>query len=183
MSSLSIYLLKDESSFIDALKKREKWAQKIVYEELYQEMLLVCMRYANNRDHAIDVMHDAFIKVFKNIEKYQIGTSFNQWVKRIMINTSIDQYRKEVRRRTEDLDNAFNFKSKQVTAIEQLSEKEILSGIQKLSPVYKIVFNLYVIEGFSHKEIGEKIGINESTSRSNLVKARTKLKEILGYKD
>ena len=182
-SSLSIQLLKNEGSFIEALIKKEKWAQKMVYEELYQEMLLVCLRYANNKDHAVDIMHDGFIKVFKNIGKYQAGTSFNQWVKRIMVNTSIDQYRKDVRRRTEDIADAYDLKAKQITAIEQLSEKEILSGIQKLSPVYKIVFNLYVIEGYSHKEIAERIGINESTSRSNLVKARAKLKEILGYRD
>ncbi|TVQ49580.1 MAG: sigma-70 family RNA polymerase sigma factor [Saprospirales bacterium] len=180
-SSLSIQLLKNENSFIEALLKKEKWAQKMVYEECYQEMLLVCLRYANNKDHAIDIMHDGFIKVFKNIEKYKSGTSFNHWVKRIMINTSIDQYRKDVRRRTENIADAYDLKAKQITAIEQLSEKEILSGIQKLSPVYKIVFNLYVIEGYSHKEIAERIGINESTSRSNLVKARAKLKEILGY--
>lgn len=182
-SALSIHLLNDETSFIEALKKREKWAQKVVYEELYQEMYLICIRYANNREHAMDTMHDAFIKVFKNIDKYKTGTSFNQWVSRIMINTSIDQYRKETRRRTEDLDGAHDISSKQISAIETISEKEILSGIQKLSPGYKLVFNLYVIEGYSHKEVGKMIGINESTSRSNLVKARSKLKEILGLRE
>ena len=99
-----------------------------------------------------------------------------------MVNTAIDFYRKSIRRRTEDIDQASNLDSSEPDAISQCTEKEILAAIQTLSPAYRAVFNLYVIEGFSHKEIAQKLEITESTSRSNLVKARLKLKVLLTAK-
>ena len=96
-----------------------------------------------------------------------------------MVNTAIDFYRRNVRRRTEDIEQAQEIGSAEADAISQCSEKEILESVQQLSPAYRTVFNLYVVEGFSHKEIGDLLGITESTSRSNLVKARTKLKLLL----
>ena len=100
-------------------------------------------------------------------------------MRRIMVNTCIDAYRKKVRRRTEDIEEAHSLSSDDADAISQCSEREILEAIQQLSIAYRTVFNLYVIEGYSHKEIAGKLGISESTSRSNLVKARTKLKSLL----
>lgn len=96
-----------------------------------------------------------------------------------MVNTAIDFYRKNVRRRTEDIDTAFDVKSQEADAISKVAEQEILEAVQTLSPAYRVVFNMYVIEGFSHKEIAQKLEITESTSRSNLVKARIKLKSII----
>ncbi len=96
-----------------------------------------------------------------------------------MINTSIDFYRKSIRRRTEDLENAYHVNDNEADAVSMCTEKEILIAVQSLSPAYRAVFNLYVIEGYSHREIAESLGITESTSRSNLVKARLKLKTIL----
>ena len=96
-----------------------------------------------------------------------------------MVNTSIDFYRKSIRRRTEDIEQAFDLSGNDADAISQCSEKEILIAVQALSPAYRAVFNLYVIEGFSHREIATQLGITESTSRSNLVKARSKLKATL----
>jgi len=96
-----------------------------------------------------------------------------------MVNTAIDFYRKNARRRTEDLEEAVDVLSVDADAISKCTEKEILAAIQKLSPAYRTVFNLYVIEGYQHKEIAENLGITESTSRSNLVKARAKLQDIL----
>ncbi len=142
-------------------------------------MLGVCLRYSTNRDDALDILHEGFIKVFNNIAKYQPGTSMPAWILRIMVNTSIDFYRKSVRRRTEDIEKAYDLNSGGADAVSQCSEKEILKAVQRLSPAYRMVFNLYVIEGFAHKEIAEQLGITESTSRSNLVKARIKLKALL----
>ena len=96
-----------------------------------------------------------------------------------MVNQAIDFYRKNIRRRTEDLDQAYQVSSYDADAISQFSEKEILTVVQELSPAYRTVFNLYVIEGYSHREIAKNLGITESTSRSNLVKARTKLQNAL----
>ena len=99
-----------------------------------------------------------------------------------MVNTAIDFYRKNVRRRTEDLDTVYDMSSSAPDAISQMSAQDILNCLQKLTPSYRTVFNLYVIEGYSHKEISEKLDISESTSRSNLVKARGKLKTLLEAK-
>jgi RNA polymerase sigma factor (sigma-70 family) len=168
-----------ESDLIQACIRRERWAQKLLYEEHYGKMMGVCMRYSNNTDDALDILHEGFIKVFKNIAKYQPGTSLSAWIRRIMVNTAIDYYRKNIRRRTENIEQAYDLQSDDADAVSQCSEKEILESIQELSPAYRTVFNLYVIEGYSHKEIADQLGITESTSRSNLVKARMKLKATL----
>ena len=96
-----------------------------------------------------------------------------------MINTAIDHYRKMARRRTEDIETAYAVKSNDPDVISQMSANEIMKSLQQLTPAYRSVFNLYVIEGYAHKEIAEILNITESTSRSNLVKARSKLKKIL----
>jgi len=172
-----------EESFIQACLAKEEWALKAIYQEYYPVMLPVCLRYANNYDDALDILHEGFIKVFRHISKYQAGTSLGSWVRRIMINTSIDYYRKVKRRRTENLDTAYGQYVKGADAISDLSSQEIMKALQLLTPSYRSVFNLYVIEGYSHREVGVMLGITESTSRSNLVKARTKLKEILLAQD
>lgn len=165
-----------ERDLIAACRRQERWAQQQLYETFYGKMMGVCMRYADSEDDALDLLHEGFMKVFRYINKYQSGTSLNAWIRRIMINTCIDAYRKKVRRRTEDIEEAYGLSSKDADAISQCSEQEILAAVQQLSIAYRTVFNLYVIEGYSHKEIAEMLGISESTSRSNLVKARAKLK-------
>jgi len=171
-----------EKEFIDACVRNERWAQKRLYEEHYSQMMGVCLRYARNEHDALDILQEGFIKVFRNITKYQPGTTLAAWIRRIMVNTAIDYYRKNIRRRTEDLDTAYELKSMDADAISQCSEKEILEAVQQLTPAYRVVFNLYVIEGYSHKEIAELMEITESTSRSNLVKSRMKLRAIINKK-
>lgn len=168
-----------EKDFIDACVHKERWAQKLLYEEHYSKMMGVCLRYANNENEALDILHEGFIKVFRHIGNYQPGTSLTAWIRRIMVNTSIDYYRKNVRRRTEDIDEAYQVQSLDPDAVSQCTEQEILNAVQELSPAYRVVFNLFVVEGYSHREIAEQLGITESTSRSNLVKARSKLQAAL----
>ena len=176
---LVLHTNQEEQDLIRACIKKERWAQKLLYEEYYSKMMGVCLRYANNDQDALDILHEGFIKVFKHIAKYQPGTSLSAWIRRIMVNTAIDFYRKSIRRRTEDIEKAYDLSSNNADAISQCTEKEILDAVQQLSPAYRAVFNLYVIEGYSHKEIADMLDITESTSRSNLVKSRMKLKEIL----
>jgi RNA polymerase sigma-70 factor (ECF subfamily) len=176
---LALRLEHQEKDLIQACVRKERWAQKELYETYYSQMMGVCLRYSNNKEDALDILHEGFIKVFKHIAKYQPGTSLSAWIRRIMVNSAIDFYRKSIRRRTENIETAFDISSNDADAISQCSEKEILAAVQQLSPAYRAVFNLYIIEGYSHREIAEQLGITESTSRSNLVKARTKLKEIL----
>lgn len=171
-----------EKEFIEACVRNERWAQKRLYEEHYSQMMGVCLRYGRNEHDALDILQEGFIKVFRNITKYQPGTTLAAWIRRIMVNTAIDYYRKNIRRRTEDLDTAYDLKSMDADAISQCSEKEILEAVQQLTPAYRVVFNLYVIEGYSHKEIAELMEITESTSRSNLVKSRMKLRAIINKK-
>ena len=168
-----------EQDLITACIRKERWAQKMLYEEHYPKMMGVCLRYAGNQDEALDILHEGFIKVFKNLNKYEPGTSLYSWIRRIMVNTAIDYYRKMVRRRTEDIETAYHVSNSDTDALSQLSEQEILQAIQELSPAYRAVFNLYILEGYSHREIADLLEITESTSRSNLVKARLKLQAKL----
>ena len=176
---IAIQLENTEKNLVEACAKSERWAQKVIYERYYGKMMAVCLRYSNNSEDALDILHDGFMKVFKNIRKYQPGTSLAAWIHRIMVNTSIDFYRKNLRRRTEDIEQAYDIKEQSADAISKCGEKEILKAVQHLSPAYRTVFNLYVVEGYSHKEVADKLDITESTSRSNLVKARLKLKTLL----
>lgn len=177
-TSISIRQL-DEPQLLAALRRGERWAQQALYEAYYSPLMAVCLRYVGNEDEAMDLLHESFIKVFNKINRYQEGTSLLAWMRRIAVNTAIDYYRKSVRRRTEDLDHAYHLSSTDPDVISQFSAQEILTAVQGLTPTYRAIFNLYVIEGYSHREIAERLEITESTSRSNLVKARAKLQKIL----
>jgi len=142
-------------------------------------MMALSLRYAGNSEDALDILHEGFIKVFKNLHKYQTGTSVNAWIRKIIVNTAIDFYRKDIKRRSDELDSAKHVCTTIPDAISTLSSEEILKALQRLPHSYRSVFNMFVIEGYSHREISELLGINESTCRSNLVKARTKLRELL----
>ncbi len=175
---IALNLERAERDFVDALIAQERWAQQQVYEEHYGRMMGICLRYAGSRDEALDLLHEAFIKVFQNIARYKAGTALGAWIRTIVVNTCIDYYRRNTRRRTEDIDAVNTVSIDDPDALSNLTEREILDAVQQLSPAYRAVFNLYVVEGYSHKEIGEALGITESTSRSNLVKARLKLQEF-----
>lgn len=176
---ITLNIQQSEKDFIGACIRNEEWAQKKLYEDHYSIMYPICLRYSKDEDEALDILHEGFIKVFRHIGKYTVGTSLKAWIKRIMVNTSIDYYRKTTRRRVEDIDNAKSVKASGADAISEMAAKEIISALQSLSPAYRSVFNLYVIEGYAHKEVAARLNISESTSRSNLVKARSKLKKIL----
>ena len=168
-----------EALLIGACLREERWAQKVLYETYYGRLLTVCLRYSNNSEDARDILNEGFVKVFRFLDRYKIGTSLDGWMRRIMINTSIDFYRKEMRHRSDDIEVAEYKIAEDTDIASNYAAQEILKAIQLLPPAYRAVFNLYAIEGYSHKEVAEALGITESTSRSNLVKARVKLKEML----
>ena len=148
--------------------------------------MAICDRYANNQDDALEIMNDGFLKVFKEMHNYKpayadvIG-SFKGWVRKIMVYTAIDHFRKSQKHRAvTELDNiVFQIPSVSETALDKISYEEIIRAIQKLSPGYRTVLNLYIIEGFTHDEISKRLGISEGTSKSNLAKARKQLQKIL----
>ncbi len=175
----TICLENDEERFVAALRRGEREAQRVLYETHYSPLMAICQRYSGTEDEAMDLLHESFIKIFGKINRYESGTALLAWMRRITVNTAIDHYRRSVRRRTEDIERAYQVSSNAPDVISQCSAQEILIAVQQLPPTYRTIFNLYVIEGYSHKEIAEYLNITDSTSRSNLVKARNKLQKTL----
>jgi len=176
-------LNQEEDNLLLAIQRKERWAMRKLYEDNYSLLYPVCLRYAQNEEDAQDIIHDGFIKIFKNISKYQSGSNLLSWMRRIMVNSAIDHYREKKRKHTEEITPVIHLKTDKADVISSMSEKEIIEALRMLSPTYRTVFNMFVVEGYSHREIAETLNITESTSRSNLVKARTKLKEILLSKE
>ena len=169
------------------IKGKPKY-QKILHQTFYSKMLAVCMRYAKNTAEAEDMLHEGFIKLYQILHKYNYQGSFEGWVRRIIINNSLDVLRKKknfiinVNQDNEYLIDNYSPKNADTENLEQsqLKAEGIIKAIQQLSPAYKAVFNMYVLEDMSHKEIAEKLNISEGASKSNLFKAKLKIKELLG---
>jgi RNA polymerase sigma factor (sigma-70 family) len=150
--------------------------QKLLYKAFYGYAMNICLRYAGNRYEAAEIMNQGFFKIFKNLDKYQADKPFKAWVGRIMMNTSIDYYRSNLKMAyTDDLDQAEEI-ADQDLADKKLNYNDLLNMIQQLPHAYRTVFNLYAIEGYTHEEIGNLLGISAGTSKSNLFKARDKLR-------
>jgi RNA polymerase sigma-70 factor, ECF subfamily len=166
---------------IEGCIEGDRNAQRKLYEYYYGKMMAICLRYSINRDDAVEILNSGFLKIFNKINTYKPNSgNFESWIKRIMINTAIDRYRKEIKKkRTIELEHAREVNSQSV-AFDKMNVDDILKAVQKLTPVYRSVFNLFVIDGFSHKEIAEKLNISEGASKSNLSKARRNLKNMLG---
>lgn len=161
--------------------KGDRECQRKLYELFYSKMMGVCIRYASNHEDAKDLLHDGFLKVFSHIKKFSHAGSFEGWVRRIMINTVIDNFRKNRNIFLKDANDLQNLQNEEpdLDVLGQLSTEDVLKAVQQLSPAYRAVFNLYVIEGFSHKEIAKELSISIGTSKSNLMKARNNLKKIV----
>lgn len=171
--------LQDEDRFVAALVAGDREAQRVLYETHYGPLMTICRRYTGTENEAMDLLHESYIKIFGKIGRYQASTNLLAWMRRITVNTAIDHYRRNAKRRTEDIEQAYQLSSDAPDVISQCSAKEILAAVQQLPPTYRTIFNLYVVEGYSHREISQQLGITESTSRSNLVKARGKLQTAL----
>ncbi|MEZ4775914.1 MAG: RNA polymerase sigma factor [Bacteroidia bacterium] len=164
---------------IAGCRKGNRESQEKLYRKLYNYAMSICLRYSRDREEAKEIVNDGFVKVFSRMEKYSDELSFQGWVRRIMINSAIDFYRKN-QKHYNSLDIVYaSHVSVNESAIESLSEEEIMGLVQQLAPSYRIVFNLYVMEGFKHEEIAQKLNISAGTSKSNLAKARVKLQMML----
>lgn len=145
-------------------------------------MYAICFRYSKTKEEAEDTFHEGFIKVFNNIHKYNGTGSLESWMKRIMVNTAIDKYRKSLHAIPEhkveigQLESSLKYNS---NIVEKLNAEELMKLVHKLPPAYRMVFNLFAIEGFKHREIAEQLGISEGTSKSNLSDARLLLQKEL----
>ncbi len=169
------------NEIIEACKRNERSAQKFIYENFFSRMHVVCMRYIREEEETLEVLNDGFINIFMNISQYKGDGSFEGWVRKIIVNKAIDHIRsnkkyKEILKYVEE----YQDEPVSIDAEAGLCDiKELYKLIHNLPDVCQMVFNLYAIEGFSHKEIAEKIGISEGTSRWYLSESRKILKEKL----
>jgi RNA polymerase sigma-70 factor (ECF subfamily) len=165
---------------IKGCRKRHRDSQKKLYKMFYAYGMSITLRYADSRGQAAEILNDAFMKVFTNINKYDTGRPFKPWLRQIIVNTAINHFHKtKNERELEELEMAEKEMSRQEKIISGISYEEIIEMVQQLSPAYRTVFNLYVIEGFKHKEIAEMLDISVGTSKSNLSKAKRNLQSIL----
>jgi len=164
---------------LDGCLERNRQSQELLYKQFYGYAMGVCLRYTKSREEAKEILNDGFFKVFTKLESFDNSRSFKTWLSRIMINTALDHYRQEVRRDVFDHVDVADHVSVDETLINKLAHEELVALIQKLTPSYRIVFNLYVIDGYTHEEIAEKLGISLGASKSNLSRAREKLREML----
>jgi len=170
---------KEFQRIIDGCIEQDRQSQELLYKKLYGFAMKICLRFADNQYEASEVLNEGFFKAFTNIEKYDKSLSFKTWLGKIMYNASIDYYRTNLRwSQFVDLEKS-ETKMNDASVEHKLDYEDLLSIIQRLPPAYRIVFNLYVVDGYSHDEITEMTGISASTSRSNLHKARMKLQKML----
>ncbi|WP_400193610.1 RNA polymerase sigma factor [Hymenobacter sp. B81] len=167
-------------------RRADRVCQRQLYLRYYSYAMSVCLRYTRTRDEAMEAVNDGFMKIYRDIirfdvTKHELNGSFRGWLKRIMIHTAIDHYRAtEKHQHQQDLDEVSNYHPDTgASALDSLAYDELLQLIQRLTPGYRTVFNLYVIDGFTHEEIAQQLGISVGASKSNLSKARAHLKAML----
>jgi RNA polymerase sigma factor (sigma-70 family) len=171
--------MNNDTDLIEGCKQDDRKMQHLLYQRFSSKMFGVCLRYASNTEEAEDILQEGFIKVFKKIDSFRGEGSFEGWIRRIFVNTSIEHFRRKnhLQPITEREENTLE--GKYLTVLDQLAEKDIIGLVQQLSPGYRTVFNMYVIEGFTHKEIGELLGISEGTSKSQLSRAKLILQDLV----
>ncbi|MDF9301932.1 RNA polymerase sigma factor [Tritonibacter mobilis] len=160
---------------IEKCKKRDEKAQEQLYRLFSSKLFSVCLKYSDNYANAEDTLQDAFITIFKKIEQFKNKGSFEGWLKRIVVNTALQKYRNQ---KVFEIINEEQLEDPYVDIDEEsVSLDYLLTIIQQLPHRYRLVFNLYVLDGYSHKEIAELLNISQGTSKSNLARARYILKE------
>lgn len=177
--------LVDQEHIIKGCVEGDRRCQQKLYETFYGKMLAVCMRYAKDDDVALDICQEAFMKVFDKLEGFGDKGSLEGWIRRIMVNTAIDYIRKDKKWITNIeiekviADESEEFEEEVDDMWEGVTFDVLKECMQKLTPAYRSVFNLYVVEEYSHKEIAEMLRISVGTSKSNLAKAKANMKKII----
>ena len=176
----------DENEIVKGCLRNDRVCQKALYDNYFSPMLGVCSRYSNSEEQANDILHDGFLKVFMGLKNFNNSGTLEGWVRRIMVNTCIDRLRRSKENYNivstvhpdqiiidvpEEIDNEDIFRD--------IEKKDILKAVRKLTPAYRTVFNLYVIEDYSHQQIADMLEISEGTSKSNLSKAKFNLRKNL----
>ena len=173
--------ISDEEQLIAGCKAGKPWAQRGIFELFASAMMSVCIRYVTDRETAKDVLQDGFIKLYTKIDTYAGSGSFDGWVRRIFVTTALEYLRRnDVLRQSASIEEYGNLiTDNNETILDKISADDLMSCIAKLPDGYRTVFNLYAIEGYSHTEIAEMLEINESTSRSQFMRARKILQKVV----
>jgi RNA polymerase sigma-70 factor (ECF subfamily) len=167
----------DEQLVKECIKKDIR-AQKQLYEKYAPLMMSVCLRYVKDREIAQNLLQDGFIKLFDKIHTYSGTGSFVGWMRRIFVNTALEYLRhNDVFKYSTDVDAAYDIESEDESPVDKISADELMKCIEELPHGFRTVFNMFAIEGYSHAEIAEQLGIQESTSRSQYARARTLLQQ------
>ena len=173
----------EEEHLIEACKKGDRKAQKQVFDRLSPKMFAVCLRYMGDKETAEDVLQEGFITLFTKLDSFSGKGSFEGWARKIFVNSALMHLRKnDALSGSEDIEEARSISATTVSPVENLGYKELLKLIAALPDSLRTVFNMYVIEGYSHKEIAEALGFEEVTSRSKLQRARARLQEMIKEK-
>lgn len=169
----------DLESIITACLAKDPRAEKALIKIFYSYARSISMRYTSSNEEAEEVLNDGFLKVFNNLAKYDHALPFKAWLRTIIVNTAVDHYRKHSKYAQQVDIEEVEITDLSVDVISKISADEILNLVQQLSPAYRMVFTLYVIDGYNHREIAEMLGIKEGTSKSNLQDARKKLQMMI----
>ena len=170
----------DEKQLIEGCINGDRKAQKALYDKYSRRMMAVCLRYVKNIEDARDLLQEGFIKLFTNIHKYAGEGMFDGWVRKIFVNCALEQLRQQdVLRNADDIEETNYSDIPDESTLAQLSAEEIMAYVRSLPDGFRTVFNMFAIEGYSHKEIGEKLNISESTSRSQYMRARKLLQKMI----
>ncbi|MCH6198099.1 RNA polymerase sigma factor [Aquiflexum sp. LQ15W] len=166
-----------EKHLIQEAKNGDRKSIELLYKQFYGYAMSVALRYSNSREEACEIINDSFMKAFDKLDQYDSQNSFKGWLRRILINTSIDYYRKNTKHTAVMEIEKAGAETLDPDVIDQLSAEDILRILRNLPEILRIIFNMYEIEGFSHNEISEQLGIPSSTSRTYLARAKKKLRE------
>jgi len=159
--------------------KGNRKMQRELYERFAPKMYGVCLRYAGSAEEAEDILQEGFIKVFNKIASFRNEGSFEGWIRRIFVNTAIEHFRKKTYLQPITEYEEATVEGKYLSVLDNLAEKDIIQLVQQLSPGYRTVFNMYVVEGYTHKQIAEALGISEGTSKSQLSRAKLILQDLV----
>ena len=172
---------KELQELIRKCRKSDRKAQERLFKLSYPLAFSVARRYTQDESETLNVVNEGMLKVFQSLDQYSEGLSFGGWVRRIMVNSAIDHYRKSKRYQDRhlELDGEETFSTYEEGILDKISADEILELVQQLPPAYRMVFSLYAVEGYTHREISEKLDISEGTSKSNYSKARAKMQKAI----
>ncbi|MFL5762316.1 MAG: RNA polymerase sigma factor [Bacteroidia bacterium] len=169
-----------EAELIEGCKANKRDLQKALYQRYAAKMFSVCLRYTKNREEAEDVLQDAFVKVFTRIDQYSGSGAFEGWIRRIMVNTALEALRsKRIDYSSKEIETVADDEAVDPEALTRIAMQDLMQHIRGLPAGCQVVFNLYVIEGYNHREIAEMLNVTAGTSKSQLARARNLLQEKL----